>query len=62
MKSQEVTTYDQRIKNREGKTVESSVNINNLLPNKCPISMFDLKRRLIAIVFAYFFKNLVYYR
>ena len=44
MKSQEVATYDQRIKNREGKTVESSVNINNLLPNKYPISMFDLKR------------------
>jgi hypothetical protein len=39
----------------KSKNVESSVNIMNLLSNKYPISMFDLKRRLIATVFAYLF-------
>ena len=41
------------------KNVESSVNIINLLSNKYPISMFDIKRWIIATVSAYLFKDLV---
>jgi len=46
----------------ESKNVESSVNIKNLLSDKYPISMFDLTKWLIAIVFAYLFKDLLNYK
>ena len=43
----------------KSKNIESSLNLNNLLANKYPIIMFDLTKWLIAIVFAYFFKDLI---
>ena len=45
----------------KSKNVESSLNLNNLLSNKYPISTFYLTKLLIASVFTYFFKDLVYY-
>ena len=55
-KSSQMAAYVHKSKNKD-----SSLNVNNLLSNKYPISKFDLTEWLIAIVFTYFFKGWVYY-